>query len=252
MSRLSNLVTIWVIAWLCLLVMIADSVKPGRVTADCLEHIPSHFWNLSVYDQTSEQLHLELGSLPDLGKCLEQVKPGTVYTVQLVSVLESDKARDSCCDMQCQSAVRYDQVSLDKTLANQTVSLNYAAGRFFIRLVRVVEEGGGTCEEGSFSSCRSQCSPVLQFGDTEPGQCGDQETSSSSNVSSSSQDLVINQSFREYDQTCQFEVEVWFPVCHSIQSYSSAQVSLLEISLNQTCSDLDLMWDWQNYEVISF
>ena len=120
MSRLSNLVTIWVIAWLCLLVMIADSVKPGRITSDCLERIPSHFWNLSVYDQTAEQLHLQLSDLPQLNKCLEKTKAGTVYTVQLVSVLETDKARDNCCDMQCQSAVRYDQVSLDRILANET------------------------------------------------------------------------------------------------------------------------------------
>ena len=259
MSRLSNLVTIWVIAWLCLLVIVVGSVKPGKISINCLQFIPRHFWNRSVYDQGAEQLHLDykLSQLPHLAKCLNQTAAGTEYTVQLVAVAETDGGRESCCDMQCQSATIYHQVGLANILdserqSNQTVSLSYVVGKFFIRLVRVVEEGGGTCEEGSFSSCSSVCSPVLQFGDIDTQPCRDsQETSSASNVSSSDHDVVINQSFHDRDQTCQFEVEIFFPVCHSIQSYSSANVSLVEVSLNQSCSDLDLMWDWQNSEVIS-
>ena len=249
MSRLTNLVTIWVIAWLGLLVMMVGSVKPSKININCLQFIPHHFWNRTVYSPASQELQLEynLSSLAHLAKCLNQTAAGTEYRVQLISVLESDGERERCCDLQCQSATRYYDQALEHL---QSLTLRYVLGPVFLRLVRVVEEGGGTCEEGTFSSCSSLCSPVLQFGDNDTDQCRDALVSSSSNnVSSTNYDLVINQSFRELDQTCQFELELSFPVCYSIQSYSSAMVSLLEISLNQTCSDLDLMWDWQNSEV---
>ena len=251
MSRLTNLVTIWVIAWLGLLVMMVGSVKPSKININCLQFIPNHFWNRTVYSPASQELRLDynLSSLAHLGKCLNQTAAGTEYRVQLVSVLPSDQERERCCDLQCESASRYYDQSLDQL---QSLTLGYVVGSFFLRLVRVVEEGGGTCEEGTFSSCSSLCSPVLQFGDNDTDQCRDTLASPSNNVSSSNNyQLVINQSFRELDQTCQFELELSFPVCYSIQSYSSAMVSLLEISLNQTCSDLDLMWDWQNSEVSS-
>ena len=250
MSRLTNLVTIWVIAWLGLLVIMVGSVTPSKININCLQFIPSHFWNRTVYDPRSQELQLDynLSSLAHLRKCLDQTAAGTEYRVQLVSVLESDEERARCCDLQCQSAVRYYDLPLGQL---QSLRLGYVVGSVFLRLVRVVEEGGGTCEEGTFSSCSSLCSPVLQFGDNDTDQCRDSLlVSSSNNVSSpSNYDLIINQSFRELDQTCQFELELSFPVCYSIQSYSSAKVSLLEISLNQTCSDVDLMWDWQNSEV---
>ena len=250
MSRLTNLVTIWVIAWLGLLVIMVGSVTPSKININCLQFIPSHFWNRTVYDPRSQELQLDynLSSLAHLRKCLDQTAAGTEYRVQLVSVLESDEERARCCDLQCQSAVRYYDLPLGQL---QSLRLGYVVGSVFLRLVRVVEEGGGTCEEGTFSSCSSLCSPVLQFGDNETDQCRDSQlVSSSNNVSSpSNYDLIINQSFRELDQTCQFELELSFPVCYSIQSYSSAKVSLVEISLNQTCSDVDLMWDWQNSEV---
>ena len=247
MSRLTNLVTIWVIAWLGLLVMMTGSVT-STSKINCLQFIPKHFWNETVYDPRSQELQLSynLSSLEHLGKCLNQTRAGTEYRVQLVSVVETDDERARCCDLQCQSATRYYDHPLEQL---QSLRLGYVVGSVFLRLVRVVEEGGGTCEEGTFSSCSSVCSPVLQFGDNDTDQCRD--SSSNSNMSSSNYDLVINQSFRELDQTCQFELELSFPVCYSIQSYSSAMVSLLEISLNQTCSDLDLMWDWQNSEVSS-
>ena len=250
MLRLTNLVTIWVIAWLGLLVMMTGSVRTSRIYMDCLQFLPKHFWNRTVYDPSSQELQLSynLSSIAHLQKCLNQTAAGTEYRVQLVSVLETDEERGRCCDLQCQSATRYYDQPLEHL---QSLRLGYVVGSVFLRLVRVVEEGGGTCEEGTFSSCSSLCSPVLQFGDNETDQCRDSQlVSSSNNVSSpSNYDLIINQSFRELEQTCQFELELSFPVCYSIQSYSSAKVSLVEISLNQTCSDVDLMWDWQNSEV---
>ena len=124
MSRLSNLVRLWVIAWLCL-----GSVRPSKITINCLQFIPPHFWNSTVYDQTSQELHLNynLSDLPKLSQCLNQTAEGTVYTLQLVSVLEEDGDRDACCDLQCKSAIRYHEQPLEQLLAserrNQTVSL---------------------------------------------------------------------------------------------------------------------------------
>ena len=249
MSRLTNLVTIWVIAWLGLLVMMTGSVtSTSKINMGCLQFIPKHFWNRTVYDPRSQELQLSYNLSSLVMKCLNQTRAGTEYRVQLVSVVETDEERARCCDLQCQSATRYYDHPLEHL---QSLRLGYVVGSVFLRLVKVVEEGGGTCEEGTFSSCSSVCSPVLQFGDNDTDQWRDtsQLVSPSNNESSSNYDLVINQSFRELDQTCQFELELSFPVCYSIQSYSSAKVSLLEVSLNQSCSDVDLMWDWQNSEV---
>ena len=91
MSRNSGLVTIWVIAWLCLLVMVADSVK----TRNCLQLIPRDFWNKTVYNDSSQQLFVAFNqsSNAKLVKCLNLTKSGTDYRLQLVSVNEDEADR---------------------------------------------------------------------------------------------------------------------------------------------------------------
>ena len=123
-----------------------------------------------------------------------------------------------------------------------TVSFGYVRGRYFLRLVRVISEGGGTCEEGSFSSCSSMCGRMVTWGQAGPGECG--------NSSSSDMEVIINQSYQDTEQVCTFELDISLAVCHAIQPYSRVNVSNVEVPLNFSCASMDLL-DWDNFEVTS-
>ena len=122
------------------------------------------------------------------------------------------------------------------------VSFQYVRGRHFLRLVRVTSEGGGTCEEGSFSSCSSMCGRAESWGGLGgAGDCGNTTTD---------MEVVINQSYQDEEQVCNFELDMSLALCHDIQPYSRVNVSNVEVPLNFSCSDMDLL-DWDNFEVTS-
>ena len=241
MSRHSGLFTIWVIAWLCLTVMVADSVK----TRNCLQLIPRDFWNQTVYNDSSQQLFVDFdpSSNTRLVKCLNLTKSGTDYRLQLVSVNQDEEDR-GCCDLECSSASVYQARDLRDLVSGResTVSFGYVKGRYFLRLVRVISEGGGTCEEGSFSSCSSMCGRMVTWGQAGAGECG--------NSSSSDMEVIINQSYQDTEQVCTFELDISLAVCHDIQPYSRVNVSNVEVPLNFSCASMDLL-DWDNFEVTS-
>ena len=248
MSHQTRFITIWTIAWLCLLVLEADSIK----TRNCLQLIQRNFWNDSEYDQVSQQLFLQFNNSfsPKLRKCLDLTKPGTAYKLQLVSVGEEQTG--SCCDLECPSSnifIEEDVTDMVRSNASH-VTFQYVTGRYFMRLVRVVSEGGGTCEEGSFSSCSSLCGPMVQYSDTVPDECQPGTTNTSDTNNNDNFEVVINQSYQEADQLCNFEFDISFPVCHVIHTYSSVNVSSVEVPLNFTCSELDIL-DWDNFEVVN-
>ena len=56
------------------------------------------------------------------------------------------------------------------------------------------------------------------------------------------------ESYQDTDQVCNFEFDISFPVCHAVQSYSSVNVSNVEVPLNFSCSDLEIL-DWDNFQV---
>ena len=240
MTRHTGLVTIWVIAWLCLTVMVADSVK----TRNCLQLIPRDFWNQTVFNDSSQQLLVDFdpSSNARLVKCLNLTKSGTDYRLQLVSVGQDEEDR-GCCDLECASASVY-QVRDVKELVigrESSVTFDYVQGRYFLRLVRVVSEGGGTCEEGSFSSCSSMCGRMESWGKA-GGECG--------NNSETDMEVVINQSYQDSEQVCTFELDISLALCHDIHPYSRVNVSNVEVPLNFSCSSMDLL-DWDNFEVTS-
>ena len=241
MSRHSGLVTIWVIAWLCLTVMVADSVK----TRNCLQLIPRDFWNQTVYNDSSQQLFVDFdpSSNTRLVKCLNLTKSGTDYRLQLVSVGQDEEDR-GCCDLECASASVYQARDLRELVSAQesNVSFGYVRGRYFLRLVRVISEGGGTCEEGSFSSCSSMCGRAESWGGLGgAGDCGNTTTD---------MEVVINQSYQDEEQMCNFELDMSLALCHDIQPYSRVNVSNVEVPLNFSCASMDLL-DWDNFEVTS-
>ena len=240
MTRHSGLVTIWVIAWLCLTVMVADSVK----TRNCLQLIPRDFWNQTVYNDSSQQLFVDFdpSSNARLVKCLNLTKSGTDYRLQLVSVGQEEEDR-GCCDLECASASVYQVRDVKELVMGREsgVTFDYVQGRYFLRLVRVVSEGGGTCEEGSFSSCSSMCGRMEAWGKA-GGECG--------NTSSSDVEVIINQSYQDSEQVCSFELDISLALCHAIHPYSRVNVSNVEVPLNFSCSSMDLL-DWDNFEVTS-
>ena len=137
-------------------------------------------------------------------KCLNLTKSGTVYQLQLVSV--ASEQTGNCCDMECKTASVYHQEDVHDILLNDKdiVPFHYVKGNYFLRLVRVVTEGGGTCEEGSFSSCSSICSPMLGFGDFIEDGVG---TCPENTNSSDDHHVIINQSYQDTDQVCNFEFD---------------------------------------------
>ena len=245
MCEARHLVTIWVIAWLCIL---GDGV---RIRTNCLQLLPRNFWNQTVYNETSQrlQLNFDYSSNTKLSKCLNLTRSDTKYKLQLFRV--SDYESQQCCDLQCSSANMFKEEDVGQLVIGDkanNVSFHYVKGKYFLRLVRVVSEGGGTCEEGSFSSCSSMCSPMLTMGGIsgDKDTCSDLPDTNSTNI----MEVVINQSFQDTVEPsqCQFEIEMTFPVCHVIHSYSTANVSSVEVPLNFSCSELDIL-DWDNFQV---
>jgi len=224
--RVTKLVTSWMIAWSCL-----TSVQSvgSSLASSCLSDIPSDFWNFTSYDSNLQQLSVNYRDSNKLvQKCLGNSNENTtVYKLQLVSVQEEEE----CCDMQCSSSFLQEEVELEKLIgwsSSKPFSFSYVEGEYFLRLVEVVTEGEGTCEEGSFSSCMSRCSSVETYGD-QGVTCG----IDSSNATSDLTDVVINQSFE--DQSCNFEFEVSFPVCTKIHPYTTATISVLSVPVNSSC-----------------
>lgn len=97
-------------------------------------------------------------------------------------------------------------------------------GRFFLRLVRVVSEGDLTCEEGSFSSCASQCGPARTYG---RDICGNSSSSGESQDREGGHgvEIVINQSLE--GGVCHFEWELSVPVCAPVGPTSTAILTVL-------------------------
>ena len=73
------------------------------------------------------------------------------------------------------------------------------------------------------------------------GDCGNTTTD---------MEVVINQSYQDEEQVCNFELDMSLALCHDIQPYSRVNVSNVEVPLNFSCSDMDLL-DWDNFEVTS-
>ena len=93
-----------------------------------------------------------------------------------------------------------------------------------------LSKGGGTCEEGSFSSCSSFCGPAVQYGHSEiTVDCPD-NTNNSDTINDDNFEVVINQSYQDKDQMCNFEFDINFAVCHVIHSYSSVNISSVQVS----------------------
>ena len=247
MSPASYFVTIWVIAWLSILG--SDGV---RIRTNCLQLLPRDFWNQTIYNDSTQQLflHFDQSSNSKLSKCLNLTGLDTTYKLQLLRV--SDYESQQCCDLQCASWSNYQEENVKQLIDShqKNVSFSYVKGKYFLRLVRVVTEGGGTCEEGSFSSCSSMCSPMLSMGGVRGlDTCEAEEINNSSDASVSDDlEVVINQSYQDTEQVCLFEFEILFPVCHVIQSYSTVNISSVEVPLNFSCSELDIL-DWDNFQV---
>ena len=138
MLRQTSLVTIWVIAWISVMVIETDSVKLNN----CLQLIQRNFWNSSVYNSDSQQLFLQFNNSYNskLNKCLGLTKPGTTYKLQLVSL--GNEEPDRCCDLECPSSSIYIEEDVTDLVHNNihNVSFQYVTGRYFLRLVRVVNE----------------------------------------------------------------------------------------------------------------
>lgn len=228
---MTKLVTSWMIAWGCL-----SYIQPvgSSLASSCLSDIPTDFWNFTIYDQSLQQLSINFkDSNMKVQKCLEKTNSNTtVYKLQLVSIQQEEE----CCDMQCQSSLIQEEVELQRLIGwdgEHPFSFGYVEGTFFLRLVEVVTEGEGTCEEGSFSSCISRCSSVQTYG--EPGETCEIDTDNEdvANTTSDIYDVVINQSFE--DHLCNFEFEVSFPVCTKIHPYTTANISVLSVEVNSSC-----------------
>lgn len=222
--KVTRLVTRWMIAWASLAYI--HSVG-SSLASSCLVDIPEDFWNFTSYDPNIQQLQVNFKeSDKRVQKCLENFKSSTtVYKLQLVAVQEGEE--DECCDMQCESSVLQDEIELQKLIGWDTAdpfSFGYVQGTYFLRLVEVVTEGGGTCEEGSFSSCISKCSSVQSYGSVQ---------ATCQNSTSTGQDVVINQSLE--DLLCNFEFEVNFPLCAQIHPYTTANISVISVEVNSSC-----------------
>ena len=189
-----RLVTIWVIAWLSIL---GDGV---RIRTNCLQLLPRNFWNQTVYNETSQRLLLNFdhSSNSKLSKCLNLTRSDTNYKLQLYRV--SDYESQQCCDLQCSSATLFQEEDVGQMLLGDkanNVSFHYVKGKYFLRLVRVVSEGGGTCEEGSFSSCSSMCSPMLTMGGVGDKDMCSTGLTDTTNITDTTMEVVINQSYQE-------------------------------------------------------
>jgi hypothetical protein len=247
--RVTRLGTSWMIAWGCL--AFTQSVG-SSLASSCLTDIPTDFWNFTVYEPHLQRLRLNLKeSNLVVQKCLEQFNRSTtvsmVYKLQLIAVQEEEEGE--CCDMQCESSTMQDEIGLHKLSdwdSADPFSFGYVQGSYILRLVEVVTEGEGTCEEGSFSSCVSRCSPVQTYG-APSGTCD--PVTDITNSTSSSYDLVINQSLDEH--LCNFEFEVSFPVCAAIHPYTTATISVLAMEVNSSCPAMFLPSSAYNSSTVS-
>ena len=61
--------------------------------------------------------------------------------------------------------------------------------------------------------------------------------------------VVINQSYHDQDEVCTFEISAMVAVCGPLLPYAAVNVSTVEVPLNFSCSDLDIL-DWDNFEVV--
>ena len=234
MFRAPSLTTIWVIAW----VVLAAAARTS-VTTNCLQLVSRDFWNHTVYEETSQQLSVHFNqSNNKLRRCLNVTRADTTYLLQLVQAGAGAGAQ--CCDMECGAAVQ-DQLPL----AAHTAVFRYVRGNYFLRLVRVTSEGGGTCEEGSFSSCSSVCGPAAQYG---PAPCPAPALDTPP-ANTTADTVVINQSYHDQDEVCTFEISAVVAVCGPLLPYAAVNVSTVEVPLNFSCSDLDIL-DWDNFEVV--
>ena len=85
-------------------------------------------------------------------------------------------------------------------------------------------------------------STKMTWGQAEAGECD--------NSSSNDMEVIMNQSYQDTEQVCTFELDISLAVCHDIHPYSRVNVSNVEVPLNFSCSDMDLL-DWDNFEVTS-